>query len=208
VTAGRKGWWRENRWWLPGLPLAAVAMAVASGYQLEDYWWDKGLHHESAAADQGRAVTVTQDYTDYLGTTSRTYEVRLTGLDETDEVTTELFEGPRPPGEGQQALVAHLEWAAEPDQALRACEMALVDSDGRRYDIVGTPPDDACTPEGRGGPNVPFAEGQERGTIPAGEDQRPPTWSTDPVFLVPDGVEITQVLVWWQLPDYVRLNVA
>jgi hypothetical protein len=43
--------------------------------------------------------------------------------------------------------------------------------------------------------------------VPDGED-RPPTWSTNPQFLVPEGVEITQVLVWWGLPDYARLDVS
>jgi hypothetical protein len=203
-----RGWWRENRWWLPALPVAVAAMVVASGYLLQDYWWDTGLHHETAVADQGKAVSVTQDYSDYLGSTRRTYEVKLTGLVQADEVTTDVAAGPQPPGAGQQALVAHLDWKAAPDQSLRGCRVALVDSDGRRYEIVGQAPVDSCTPAGRGGPDVAAIEGEKRGTIPDDEDPRPPTWSTEPVFLVPDGVKIRQVLVWWMTPDYVRLNVS
>ena len=45
------------------------------------------------------------------------------------------------------------------------------------------------------------------GAVPAGEE-RPPTWSTSPVFLMPEGRRITKVLVWWGSPEYVELSVS
>jgi len=41
----------------------------------------------------------------------------------------------------------------------------------------------------------------------AGED-RPLQWTTRPVVVVPRGARITQVLLWWEQPDYlaVQLN--
>ena len=202
------GWWRENRWWLPALPLAVTATAAASSYLLHDYWWIKEPRHEISSAAQGHYVTVTDDYSDYLGTLTHTFQVRLAGVVEVDKVVLDSFEldGPQPTPEGLQSLRVHLDWRADPDQILRGCEVALVDSEGRRYEQVDRHASDACVPPGRGGPEPAAVEGDVR-EVPDGED-RPPTWSTNPQFLVPQGVEITQVLVWWELPDYVRLDVS
>ena len=201
-------WWRENRWWLPAAPFAVAAMLGASAYNLHDFWYIQGLHHEEASAPQGRFVAVTDDYDDAQGHTSRTFRVRLARIEEADTYWYDLGDdGPRPVGNGQEALVVHLDWEADPDQAIKYCSVALVDDEGRRYEPVGNAQPDSCTPDGHGGPDPAQFDGQVRGQVPDGED-RPPTWSTAPAFLVPDGVEIRRVLVWWELPDYVSLTVS
>jgi hypothetical protein len=200
------GWWRGNRWWVPALPLSLAAMAASSGYLLHDYWWVKEPRHEIASADQGHYLRVTDAYSDYVGTATHTFEVRLASVVETDQVTLDSFDGPGPTPAGDQALRVYLDWKADPDESMRGCTVALVDSEGRRYEKLDRNIEDQCVPFPRGGPALPVVEGQDR-EVPEGED-RPPTWSTSPEFLVPDGVRITEVLVWWKLPHYVRLDVS
>jgi hypothetical protein len=207
VTA-RRGWWRENRWWLPALPVALAAMLAASAYNVRDSWYYTGFHHELASADQGEFVQVTQGYEDAEGQTSRTFRVRLDGF--TYRTTYQLtVDGPEQVKVGQQALVVHLDWEADPDQAIRTCMVTLVDDEGRRYEeVAGTYQPDQCTPEGRGGPEPAQFKGDERGAIPSDELPRPPVWSTDPVFLLPGDVRITQVWLTWGQPDYVSLHAS
>ena len=85
----RRGWWRENRWWLPALPLFALpAMLAASAYNVRTYWYLPGLHHELASADQGEFVRVVEGYDDAEGQTSRTFRVRLSGFTNRDGRTS------------------------------------------------------------------------------------------------------------------------
>ncbi|WP_028651338.1 hypothetical protein [Nocardioides halotolerans] len=201
----RAGWWRENRLWLASLPLALAAVTASSSYDL-DFWWDNGLHHELGSAPQGGTARVTDDYDDALGETSRTFEVELAEL-RTTELYPYAFEEPAPPPDGVQAVAVHLRWRAEPDQVLRGCKVALVDDEGRRYEADSSDSPVACVPEERGGPEDPHGD-VGRGVVPDGEADRPPTWTTAPVVLVPDGRTITRVLVWWERPDYVSLSVS
>jgi len=205
VTTG--GWWRENRWWLLAVPLALAAILAASAYNVRTYWYLPGLHHELASADQGEFVRVTQGYEDAEGQTSRTFRVRLTGF--TNRTAYQLtIDGPEQLRIGEQALVVHLDWEADPDQALRTCDITLVDDEGRRYREAGTYQPDQCTPEGRGGPEPAQFQGDVRGELPADELPRPTTWSTEPVFLLPGDVRVTQVWVTWGPPDYVSLHAS
>ena len=201
-------WWRQNRFWLPALPVAIVALLLASSYQLKTFWYDEGLHHRIASGDQGDLVRASQEFEDAAGPTTRTFGVRLTGLSTAATFTYNAFEDPSEPPEGVEAVVANLDWEASPDQALRGCFVSLVDTEGRRYEIpAGTGQANVCVPDGREGPETPLTADQERGYVPEGAD-RPPTWSTAPVFLVPEGRRITQVLVSWGPPDYVRLSAS
>jgi hypothetical protein len=202
------GWWRRNRSWLPALPFALAALLGASSYNLHDYWYLQGLHHVEASGEQGEFVRITDEYVDAQGATSRTLRVRLSGIDETATYPYDQFEdGPRAVGPGQQALVVHLDWQADPDQTIKLCQVALVDDEGRRYEQAGDGQPDPCTPDGHGGPEPANVKGSVRGAVPDGEE-RPPTWSTAPVFLLPAGVRVTRVLVWWDFPDYVSLSVS
>jgi hypothetical protein len=204
-----RGWWRDNRFWLPALPLALAMLLLASSYNVKDFWYDAGLHHRVASGQQGEQVSATMRYDDAVGATSRTFEVRMTELGTTDTYPFKDEDEPQPPPNGIDAVVAHLDWAAESDQVLTACTVSLVDDQGRRYDVDTTTVFDSCVPEDRPGPTDPFSKDGERGLVVEGEE-RPATWSTAPVFLVPHGRKISQVLVWWpqSMPDYVELSVS
>ncbi len=67
---------------------------------------------------------------------------------------------------------------------------------------------DRCVIFDQRGPSDPSSVDDERGELPFDSEPRPETWSTAPVFLVPEGIEITQVLVWWRLPRYVALSAS
>jgi hypothetical protein len=200
-------WWRENRWWLAALPVALAGLLLASSYHVKFFWYDAGLHHSVVTGHQGERVSVTMQYDDPLGATSRTFEVRLTGVGAIERYPFEDQDQPSPPPEGLDAVVAHLQWAAAPDQVLSSCMVSLVDDQGRRYDVDAGSVSDLCTPDGRAGPADPFDKNGERGVVVEGEE-RPPSWSTSPVFLVPHGRKISRVLVWWKTPDYVELSVS
>lgn len=199
-----RGWWHENRFWLPAMPLALAGLLLASSYNLKEYWYDNGLHDELAAADPGTFASTTDRYDDVLGSTSRTFSVRLTALGTTDVYPDEDGEPARPP-DGIGTVVVYLDWKAQPDQVLRGCTVSVVDEQGRRYDVDQAAFDDPCTPPDHSGPHYPFGTADERGTVPEGEE-RFPTWSTRTVILVPPGRDITEVRVWWEPPDYVRLS--
>jgi hypothetical protein len=202
----RRGWWRENRFWLPGLPLALAALLAASSYNLRDHWYETGLRHELASAGPGERVEVHDDFEDALGATSRTFSVRLAGLSDATTYPYDLEDGPPPAG--TRVVKAVLDWAADPDQVLQGCTVALVDGDGRRYERVDSfSQGNMCVRSGHEGPDAPGAPGDVRGTVEEGAE-RAPTWTTRSSFLVPDDVRITQVLVWWERPDYVALSVS
>src|SRR4051794_11258960 len=114
-----RSWWRENRFWLPAVPIALGALLAASSYNIKDYWYDAGLHHEVASAEQGTFVSATEHYQDALGSTSRTYSVRLAGLEPTEAYPFADEEQPSPPPGGIDAVVVHLDWKAQADQVLR-----------------------------------------------------------------------------------------
>ena len=199
-------WWRENRYWLATLPVALAAMLLASSYHVQFFWYDNGLHHRATSGQQGEPVSVTMKYDDAIDTTSRTFQVRLAGLGPIERYPF-ADEEPGPPPDGVDAIVAHLDWVAEPDQVLAGCMVSLVDDQGRRYDVDTEAVFDLCTPDGREGPLDPMTSDGERGLVAEGEERRP-SWSTSPVFLVPHGRTITDVLVWWTTPDYVELSAS
>jgi hypothetical protein len=182
-------------------------MLAASSYHVKFFWYDAGLHHRVASGQQGERVSATMKHHDRFGATSRTFDVRLTGLGPIERYPFADEDEPSPPPDGFDAIAAHLRWAAEPDQVLSTCRVSLVDDAGRRYDADTEHVRDLCTPEGRPGPDDPSAEDFVRGLADEGEE-RPPTWSTAPVFLVPHGRTISHVLVWWSTPDYVELSVS
>jgi hypothetical protein len=183
-----------------------AAAASGSSYNVKSLWYQQGLHHEVASGQQGRWLGVEQPYSDPVGRTTRTYRVRLEELTTTD--TWPYYDEPREPPDGIEAVVAHLDWEAEPDQQLVGCRLALVDDEGRRYELDSDDTLDLCTPTEHEGPFGPTSQGDDRDRVEPGRE-RPPAWSTEPVFLVPEGRRITRLLVFWDPPpDYVTLSVS
>ena len=204
-----RGWWRENRLWLVVLPLALVAALAASSYgRAQEFWYDLGPHDRIARGERGEFVEATSDYQDALGPTTRSFAVRLAELEEVDDFPYDASQEPEPPPEGLQPVAVHLDWRADPDQVLSGCQIALVDEDGRGYEVIAGTRQDVCVPFDQRGPQAPVSVDEVRGQDPLDAEPRPPEWSTAPVVLVPEGREITRVLVWWQLPQFVALDAS
>jgi hypothetical protein len=201
-------WLRRNRWGLLALPVTAALAVGANAQRLQDYWWDKDLRHAAATGGQGEWVTWSDDFSDALGPGTRTFRVKVTStgspvsLDEEADLKlpSELV-----------GLRVMMDFEATPDQVLFGCRLALLDDNGNRYVYVPTvngltqdmwP----CLPEDTPGPQPSITAGEPR-TVLFGEE-RPPHWTTRPVVVVPRTATITEVLLWWEQPDYlaVRLN--
>jgi hypothetical protein len=178
-------------------------MLVASGYRVQTLWYDAGPHRVEASAAAGRSVTVTDHYTDAYGDTGRTFTVRLASVTPRQRVPG--FGGPDDPPAGLEAVAVHLHWSAPPDQSLVYCTVVAVDDRGRRYE---PPPDsfqsDPCVPQDHEGPATADSKEHPRGYVEPGAE-RPPTWATRVVFIVPPGTHITRALLWWTTPHYIEL---
>lgn len=201
------GWWRRNRWWLVALPVAIVLMVVASGYRVQTWWWDSGLHDRVGHAEAGKWVRVTLPFKDAVGETTRTFEVRALGVRPAARIPSGgLAERDVPPGVTAHAV--ELEFRADPGQDLNYCFVRLVDADGVRYG--GSSPDamrqsNLCLPEDTPGPAKPLAEGQQRGVVKPGEE-RPRTWTVRPLVLMAAGESPREVWLSFENPRYVVLE--
>jgi hypothetical protein len=202
-------WLRRNRWGLIALPVTAALAVGANAQRLHDYWWDQDLRHAAATGEQGEWVAWSDSFSDAVGPGTRTFRVKVTGAEaiagsSEDAADLEL------PADLTGLRVA-LDFEAAPDQVLFGCRLALLDDKGNRYvyrPIVnslsqGMHP---CVPEDQAGPSPSISAGEPR-TVMYGEE-RPPQWTTRPVVVVPRTATITEVLLWWEQPDYlaVRLN--
>ncbi len=209
MTAQRPSWLRRNRWGLVSLPVVAVLAVGANAYRLGDYWWDRDLR-TATVGEAGELVSYTDEYDDALGTTSRSFRVRVGELAPTRSTTSTLGDEPVVVPEGAQALVVPLRFEADPDQSLYGCNLALEDTDGNRYvfdySMTGVEQDPfPCLPFEQPGPRPPLFEGDTRAVVEG--EERPESWSTRPVVVVPEGVRISRVLLWWETPDYLALQV-
>jgi hypothetical protein len=201
------GWFRLNRWWLPALPVALAGVLAASAMYVRPLWYDRGFHHAVGTAQPGQYARATLSYDDHYGKTSRTFQVRLQRSGTSALAPAGEFDEPSLPPKGTESYVLFLDWKADPDQVLFGCKVTLVDDHGRQYqatDDLDLP--DPCVPEDQPGPEGAYDSSEPRGYVEKGA-ARPPTWTTSPRFLVPVGVHLTQVRIWWDLPDYVALPV-
>ena len=201
-------WLRRNRWWLPLVPLGLVVMLAGSGYRVQTFWWESGLHRETASASAGRYAQVSQEFEDALGPTRRTFAVRVVSLVEVDEIPVKSETETRDVPEGVDAYQVNLRFRADPDQDLNGCKVMLLDERGHRYGGDDTDPLGQiyrCVPEETPGARSPLLKGDRRGVVdPATE--RPGEWVTHTIVLVPDGVTPAKVWISFFPPDYVSLT--
>lgn len=203
------GWWRRNRWALAVLPVVLALAVVAAGDRVRSYWWEKQWLLPTTAAP-GETVTFHQDVRDGDG---GTYPVDVTArLDGVTEATT-LPDGLELPPTSR-ALRVELTLAADPDVVVVGCRLAVRDTAGTRYEFVwdgwgASQPTQPCVPEDTTGPWPMLGGGldEELSTPDGALTPRPPTWTVDPVVVVPRDVEIADVVLWWELPSYLRLPV-
>ena len=197
-------WWRRNRWALLAL-LPALALALlASSDRVSAYYWTADLHDARQAA-QGEWVEHRDGVPVPGGEQAITVAVRLDGVSDTDRGWESSSPLSLPPG--AHAVRVDLTLRADPDEPVRTCQLAVRDADGTRYDYAwdaagGTQPSSPCVP-----PDSPGPWPERTGATDAEEPARAGEWSVAPVVVVPDRVEITEVLLWWAPPTYLELSV-
>ncbi|KSW23558.1 hypothetical protein [Cellulomonas sp. B6] len=207
ATTSARSWWRRNRWALVALPLALALMAAASADRVRSLWWEQGLHSPTTAG-QGQAVTFHQDVRDGLGGTRPVdVEVRLDAV---------VDAGALPDGlvvpAGARAVQVEMTLSADPDVVLRGCSLAVRDADGTRYDYVAdawgaTQAVSPCVPADAPGP-APSLGDLDDVLTPDSTPERPATWTVSPVVVLPADVQVSDVVLWWQLPQHVVLPTA
>jgi hypothetical protein len=202
-------WLRRNRWGLLALPLTAALAVGANAQRLHDYWWDQDLRLAGATGGQGEWVQWSDAFTDAAGDGTRTFRVRVTGNESLDATSAEAADLELP--SDLTGWRVTMDFEAAPDQVLFGCRLALVDDNGNRYlfrAIVNNLMQDMhpCVPDDNPGPQPSITAGEPRAVVYGG--QRPRQWTTRPVVVVPRTATITEVLLWWEQPDYlaVRLN--
>ena len=99
-----------------------------------------------------------------------------------------------------------------PDVVLRGCSLAVRDADGTRYDYVAngwgaTQPASPCVPADAPGP-APSLGDLDDVLTPDSTPRRPATWTVSPVVVLPADVQVSDVVLWWQLPQHVVLPTA
>lgn len=208
MTDRSRSWLRRNRWWLPLVPLGLVVMLAGSGYRVQTFWWESGLHREAGSASAGRYAEVSQEFEDALGPTRRTFDARVASLVEVDEIPVQYETEKQAVPDDLDAYQVNLAFRAAPDQDLNGCKVMLLDDRGHRYGGDDTDPlgqIHRCVPEDTPGPTSPLVKGDRRGVVNA-EAERPAEWVTHTVVLVPEGVTPSKAWISFFPPDYVSLT--
>lgn len=201
------GWWRRNRWGLIALPLAVAASLGASSDRVRAYYWQDGLH-DAQTAEQGAWLGFRSTSFDADGEHPLDVDVRL---DSVEEVPVPVGIDPLDVPAGARLVQVGLSFRAEPDVPLIGCTVALVDTDGTRYepnlDFTSSLPTVSCVPADAPGPSP--ALGALDDTLGTDDSPtRPDEWTVLGLVLVPTDVTITEALVWWQMPDHARLTLG
>ena len=201
-------WTRRNRWGLLALPLALVAALAASSDRVKLYFWDEGLRQPQRAA-QGAWLDFRNTYSDSDGEHPLEVKVRLDAVRPAS--TLWQSESPLQLPAGTQAVEVELSLEADPDLPLSICRLAVRDAEGTRYDYLSTigsaQPFSPCVPPDAPGPQRALGALDE-GRDVSDDPVRPESWTVKPVIMMPAGVEVTDVVLWWDQPDYVALSVA
>lgn len=210
MTTSRLGAWaRRNRWGLALAPVALVAALAASSDRVDAYYLMANPIRATVAAP-GEEIRFETRTLDADGTHELVVDLALAGITPTYVLWGgDAIELP----DGAELVRVDLALGAPPEAILLGCQMAVVDTEGRRYDYGNLPigggsqPVSPCVPENTPGPQ-PSLGALGAGGFTPGEEPRPARWSVGPTFVVPEGVEIEAVLVWWDLPDYAELRVG
>lgn len=198
------GWWRRNRWALVALPVALALALVAAGDRVRTLWWEKDLRSPTTVEAGATADFHQRVYDGDDGTVPIDVQVRLDGVQDAATLPEDLELPP-----GTRAVQVDLTLSADPDVGLTGCELAVRDAAGTRYEYVSNgwgamQPVVPCVPEDTPGPWPKLGDLE---LSAADTPPRPATWSVSPVVVVPEDVEVADVVLWWQTPQYLLLEV-
>ncbi|GEK19754.1 hypothetical protein [Cellulomonas xylanilytica] len=200
------GWWHRNRWALVALPVALVLTLVAAGDRVRTLWWEQDLRRPTTVAAGETADFHQRVYDGLGGTLPVDVQVRLDGVRDVSTLPRDM-EVP----EGSRAVQVDLTLSADPDRVLTGCLLAVRDAAGNRYDYVSNAwgANQAvvpCVPEDAPGPRPSLGDLDE---VLSEQDTppRPATWSVSRVLVVPEGIDVTEVVLWWQKPQHLLLEV-
>ena len=195
------GWWRRNRWALAALPVALALTLVAAGDRVRTLWWEQDLRVPTTVA-AGSAGDFHQ-----VGYDGAPIDVQVL-LDGVADAGTLPEDLELPPG--TRAVQVDMTLSADPDMGLSGCLLAVRDAAGTRYDYVSNAwgamqPVVPCVPEDAPGPGPSFGDSDD---VLADPDDlpRPATWSVSRVVVVPEDVEVADVVLWWEKPRYLVLE--
>lgn len=196
------GWWRRNRGWLLAVPLAIAVFVIGSASRLHEFWWAAGPHEQVASGRLGEVIAVEINGAPRFDEPPKQFQLALTALEDDAAWIDSFTEEPVVPPDGVRAVAARLDFADAEPADLASCTVALLDADGNRYlvDDGNTDHIYQCVPE-----EVSELLGDQE----TGDDVRlPASWSTAPVFLVPEDARITTLQLYWEtaLPEYVELE--
>lgn len=196
------GWWHRNRWALVALPVALALAVVAAGDRVRTLWWEQDLRRPTTAAAGGTAAFRQE----VAGAGTVDVRVRLDDVRD----ATRLPEGLELPA-GARAVQVDLTLEADPDVALVTCSLAVRDAGGTRYDYVAIgwgayQPASPCVPEDATGPWPSLGDDLDGALRDPDAPPRPRTWSVSPLVVVPQDVQVADVVLWWQMPHHVLLE--
>jgi hypothetical protein len=200
------GWWRRNRWALAALPVALVLTLVAAGDRVRTLWWEQDLRSPTTV-DAGATGEFHQRVYDGVGGTMPIdVQVHLDGVGDATTLPDDM-ELP----DGTRAVQVDLTLSADPELVLATCVLAVRDAAGTRYEYEANAwgafqavvP---CVPEDTPGPSPSLGDLDDV-LSESDSPPRPATWSVSPVIVLPEDVEVTEVVLWWQKPQYLLLEV-
>ena len=200
-VAPAAGWWRRNRWALAALPVALALTLVAAGDRVRTLWWEQDLRVPTTV---GAGATGDFHQQGYDGSPIDV-QVRLDGVADATTLPEDLELPP-----GTRAVQVDLTLSADPDVGLTGCLLAVRDAAGTRYDYVSNAwgamqPVVPCVPEDAPGPGPSLGDVDD---VLADPDDLPrPHLVRVPVVVVPDDVEVADVVLWWEKPRYLLLEV-
>ncbi|WP_028046478.1 hypothetical protein [Cellulomonas sp. URHE0023] len=198
------GWWRRNRWAVAALPVALTLALVASGDRVRTLWWIHDLRVPTTG-QVGETVTFRQQVDGAVGAEPVDVRVRLDRVHDAATLPDDMVLPA-----GSRAVQVDLTLSADPDIVLAGCSLAVRDAAGTRYEYVALgwgamQPVAPCVPEDAPGP-MPSLGDLDDELADSDSPPRPTTWEVSPVIVVPDGVEVADVVLWWHMPQYLELE--
>lgn len=218
-SAGRRGWWRRNRWALLALPVVLVVVAASGAGRAATFW----LPNELSDRVDTQFDTMTHfadDYVDATGEHQRSLKIAVRDvvadpqpLDMAGEPVTGGLGGEEPATaqdllpQGTRLWQVDLDFEADPETVLTICHVALVDAQGRITErdtslLSWNAGFDVCQPANTQNPTSQLFVDEEAHE----PSTRPPAYSRSVQLVTADNFEPVAVRVWWEPPTYLSVR--